>query len=235
MRSYVYQILNLLNNKPYIGKANNPKARWGEHKTRAAANSKDCPKLYAAMRKNGCENFDFSIIAEFTSERAALDAESELIVKLDTIKNGYNCLVDVESRVGYVVSEETKLKLSIAHTGKKDSIETRRKKSAAQMGRPVLPETRQKLSKAHTGKVVSDATKKKLSALLNGKRISPATEFKEGHKPECAKITKELAILIKDEYLSERVSHRALAKRHNVSKSTITNVLAGRYSYEYED
>ena len=91
---YIYQILNLINNKKYIGLTKNPKERWQYHSTRAfQPNHKEYNKvLYQAIRKYGIDNFQFSILESDLTEEEAREREKYWIKKLNTNshQSGYN-------------------------------------------------------------------------------------------------------------------------------------------------
>lgn len=91
---YIYQILNLINNKKYIGLTKNPKERWQYHSTRAfQPNHKEYNKvLYQAIRKYGIDNFQFSILESGLTEEGAREREKYWIKKLNTNshQSGYN-------------------------------------------------------------------------------------------------------------------------------------------------
>lgn len=71
------------------------------------------------------------------------------------------------TRTGAVLSEETKLKISKAHQGKKASKETKRKMCEAAKGRPPQSiETRLKKSRTLVGHSVSEETRRKISETL---------------------------------------------------------------------
>jgi hypothetical protein len=79
---------------------------------------------------------------------------------------------------GFIVSAETRAKLSAAHLGKKRepfSPEHGAKIAAAMRGRALSPEHRAKISAAHLGKTISPETRAKLSAALRGRKRSPET------------------------------------------------------------
>lgn len=93
----------------------------------------------------------------------ALSAETYYIKYFDSINFGYNCLEDVDSRVGYVTSEETKKKQS----------ETRKRfylnNNHYYLGKHREEDTKQKISKTLTGKFFGEAIYN--SKLLNSQRI----------------------------------------------------------------
>jgi group I intron endonuclease len=146
MISMVYTVFNTINGKFYIGKSNNPVKRWNGHNNLALQGSTECPKFYAAIRKYGINTFVYSIIQEFSSEEAALEAESYYIVFFDSIINGYNCLEDVDSRIGYITTEDTKNKQSVSR------IKFYETHSHYYYGKLRDEDTKQKISKTLTGK-----------------------------------------------------------------------------------
>lgn len=80
-------------------------------------------------------------------------------------------------------SDETRIKMSLAHKGKHHSDETRRKISEANQN--ISEETRRKISEALKGKKkppMSEEQKKKLSEANKGKTISSETKLKMSAK-----------------------------------------------------
>lgn len=125
---YIYIIQNKVNNKIYVGQSNSPDDRWRRHKT-------DChnPKSHAynmligrAIRKYGADNFDFSVLEEYSFLKEANNAEEFWIHYLNTQdKNiGYNIKNGGDN---HKQSEDTKRKIgagnSVALKGKKHSEE----------------------------------------------------------------------------------------------------------------
>lgn len=87
---FVYGILNLINLKMYIGKANDPEDRWWEHKNHARG--KSMYAVHCAIRKYGPESFLFYVISSHESEKEAYDHETEVITMYGTTVDqwGYN-------------------------------------------------------------------------------------------------------------------------------------------------
>ena len=81
-------------------------------------------------------------------------------------------------------TEETKSKMSVAHTGKKHSEEARHKMSETRKGMKLSDEAKKKIGDANRGKVVSDEARHRISEANKGKTLSEETKRKlsEAHK-----------------------------------------------------
>ena len=83
----IYQHTNLINGKIYIGiTCQKPESRWG---VQGSGYNKQ-PKFYKDILKYGWDNFSHEILEDNLSKEQALQKENELILKLNTIQNGYN-------------------------------------------------------------------------------------------------------------------------------------------------
>ena len=156
----IYQIKSW-NGKVYIGQTSdkNFSNRISQHKYATSD-----MHISRAIRKHGWENFSVSVL-----ERG-LSAE-----QVDERERYYIALGDYTNpRYGY--NSE-----SGGNKNKKHSDETRRKMSKAHTGRTFSEETRRKMSKAHTGKIVSEETRRKISESNKGKTFKDKT-FSEEHK-----------------------------------------------------
>lgn len=87
--SYVYVITNNQNGKIYCGKANGPEDRWKSHLQDLKRDKHSNKVLYRAIRKHGIECFDFVVVQEYESEKAALEGEIEWIAALDSTTDGW--------------------------------------------------------------------------------------------------------------------------------------------------
>ncbi len=87
--SYVYVITNNQDGKMYCGKANGPDDRWKGHLKDIRCGKYPNKVLYRAIRKHGLECFDFVVVQEYESEKAALDGEIEWIAALDSTTDGW--------------------------------------------------------------------------------------------------------------------------------------------------
>lgn len=119
MKYCVYVHTNKINNKKYVGLTSevNPEARWGAHGGRYKQNK----HFYAAIVKYGWDNFEHEIIATELSQEEASILERELIASFNTTNPdyGYNILQGGITGTRGPLSDETKLKISLALRGKK--------------------------------------------------------------------------------------------------------------------
>lgn len=86
VKTGIYLITNLINNKKYVGQSTHIYKRWGVHKN--SNNWIDIP-LYRAFKKYGLNNFKFEILEECSKEKLD-DLEIYWISYFDCFNNGYN-------------------------------------------------------------------------------------------------------------------------------------------------
>lgn len=171
----VYQIVNKVNGKSYIGITENPQKRWTGHKRCKT----DFP-IHLAIKKYGVEAFLFFVLEVIHTRREACEKE-KYYIKLLTTKTpyGYN-LTDggdgvsgLKGRIpwnkgtkgvckawnkGIPCTEEARKNMSEAQTGRKQSEETKRKRGIYRKqeehplsGKPQSEEHRNNLSTSHIG------------------------------------------------------------------------------------
>lgn len=155
----IYKITNMINNKVYIGQAQDIKRRWKEHRFSSKQGS---TVLYLAMRKYGIENFSFEIIEECSMEEMS-EKEIFYIKQYNSYvhaenSNGYNMTLGGEGNRGFLVSMKTRKKISESKKGIFPTEETRRKLSELRRG-----EGNSMFNKQH-----SLETKKKISENKKG-------------------------------------------------------------------
>ena len=159
----IYQIINLIDNKIYIGSAVNISLRWAEHRSTLLNNNHINIYLQRAVNKYGLKNFKFEVI-EFISKKEDLIKQEQYYLDLykpfADLKRGYNILKIADSPKGRKLSLETRLKMSKAQIGRKHSLETRLRMSLAQKGekhhhykKKYPKEVRQKMSESKKGQI----------------------------------------------------------------------------------
>ena len=89
--AYIYQIVNNINQKIYVGKTEfSLEKRFQEHCRDAFKRKNEMRPLYAAMRKYGIENFHIELIEETDNPE---EREVYWIEQKRSFKNGYNATI----------------------------------------------------------------------------------------------------------------------------------------------
>ncbi len=153
MKSGIYIIRNLINNKIYLGSAVNLKRRFYEHKTRLRIGTHHNEILQRSWNKYGEENFYFQIL-EHLEETKLLQRETELIWALDcdNKNKGYNFCKVGRNHLGVKRDPKVGAKISAALKGRAVPEERKRKISASLKGKPLSEERRKKLTGLRRGK-----------------------------------------------------------------------------------
>jgi len=158
MKSGIYEILNTVNGKLYIGSAVNMRARFSCHLSQLRSSAHGNRHLQRAFDKYGEDALVFFPVEHVKDKKKLIDREQFWLNALDVcdISKGYNISPTAGSSLGAVRSPEICKKLS--EKGKNISTETRAKMSAAQRARysedgpGCTEETRRKLSLASRGR-----------------------------------------------------------------------------------
>jgi group I intron endonuclease len=239
MTCTIYVIKNTVNNKVYVGQTwCVPIKRFSLH---LRDKSGSCLKLFRALNKYDRKNFNMIPLVYCERQDEADVLESFFIKLYNSIANGYNIR---EGGSGGKLSEETKKKISIGNKGKIVSEKTRKLLRVINTGKILSKEHCKKLSKVllgntrRRGKVASPETKQRMSIAHIGNqnrlgiphspedrdKISKAVRLFVDAGRGRAKINYDIADQIKNDYLIIK-SHRKLAKKYGVAKSTIGRVI----------
>lgn len=118
MKSGIYIITNIVNNKKYIGSSLNYKQRLRQHKYSLRKNSHYNKHLQSSFNKYGEENFTFKLL-ELCSN--LIERETFHIYSQNVLNPlfGYNKATNIENTSGYKMSEYSRKKMSLAKKGKK--------------------------------------------------------------------------------------------------------------------
>jgi len=202
----IYKISNNFDEKEYIGQT------WCDLEKRFRVHcspSSSCLKLRNSIQAHGKDNFTIELIWEGECTQEKLDEyEIEFISLFKTLSPfGYNLKEggmggrhSLESRqrmreastnpsqetrmkrsialTGRIVSDETRIRLRESHIGHKPTDETRQKLSIAGKGRALTLEHRTQLSEIRKGIIFSDEHKSNLSKSQRGRVVSEETRIK---------------------------------------------------------
>lgn len=156
----IYVIRNLVNCKVYIGQTKDLAQRKAGH---LYAMRKDTNRpLYRSMRKHGIENFTFEVLEECADE-AVNEREQHWVAHFDSFnpEKGYNLTNGGKQHFEHSV--QTRQKISDVRRGQKlgpRSDETKMKISRAHLGKRLSEEHRQKISMIKRGNTYSRGRKR---------------------------------------------------------------------------
>jgi group I intron endonuclease len=142
MKSCIYQILNLINGKFYIGHSYDYDIRWFEHERKLRKGNHDNQHLQRAWNKYGPNAFEF-IVIELVPLNKMLEREQFWIDSLGAcdIELGYNINPDAlrpPSPLGRIKSQEIKNKMSVSMTGIRKSNTDKMKKPKSEEHKKAL-------------------------------------------------------------------------------------------------
>jgi hypothetical protein len=199
----VYKIINLTNDKLYVGSSVNLKNRKKIHFLDLKKGTHHNNYLQKSFDKYGEKNFTWEIIelVEFDDNRKILKKNllekeqfwiNELIIK-DGVNIGYNICLKAGSCLGIKLSEEHKKKLSDSKKGDKNPCygkvySEEEKLKLREWSLNMSEESRKKISDSSKGNKYrlnqkpSDETKKKMSESQKGKHSSPRKFTEESKK-----------------------------------------------------
>jgi group I intron endonuclease len=173
----VYGVRNTQNNKWYVGQSKDCWDRWCGHRNQLRHGTHENKHWQASWNKYGETAFVFCVLTVTTEEeRDAVERSWIRKQRSNDRRFGYN--KEDGGCLGKHLSEETKRKLSLWHTGYVYSVEARRNMSLSRLGSHRSLETRRRISEAGKGRSPSIETRLKLSAINCGKRLSEETRRK---------------------------------------------------------
>lgn len=217
------------NGKSYIGITSKkpPEARWSN----GNGYKRNHPYFWKAICKYGWDNFKHEILFDGLTRQQACEKEKEMIAMYDTTNpdKGYNMTAGGDGKIGYVMSEETKHKISESRIGKftgEDNPNYGNHKIAGE-------------NNPFYGKTHSEETKKKLSELSKG-RPSPmkgkhfsgdALENIQNARRKRCKIVLQFSLC--GEFLNRFDTAEDAAKFINGCRSVISSCCIGKIGTAY--
>lgn len=154
MKSGIYIITCLINNKVYIGRAKNWKNRIGQHKKDLESKRHPNYHLQNAYNKYGKENFNFELLEEYLNEEFILPSMENYwcnILQAHNPKFGYN-IAPTNPYAKVNPSKETREKISKANIGKKRTEEQNKIMSEKRKGKKLSEQHKINLGKSLKGK-----------------------------------------------------------------------------------
>jgi group I intron endonuclease len=195
MTQVIYKIINLVNDKFYVGSTVNKKVRFREHRKQLRGNRHHCKHLQAAWNKYGEVKFDFVVVEEVPDQASLHEAEDRWLREHFGKPYCYNSgSAAVAPWRGVYGADHFNFGRAMAE-GQKDKISTSLKEFYAEdyfnhprVGKVHTAETRAKISAAKLanptkhwlGKERSVETKQKIGAAQRGVAKAPRNFTPEG-------------------------------------------------------
>jgi len=158
----VYKIINVINNKFYIGSAVNFSRRKARHFSELRHNKHNNRWLQASWNKHGEQSFVFAIVEEVQDKALLLEAENRWLKEHVGKDYCYNIGVDATAPM-LGMSGEASPTWGYKHTPEAIAVIT-----SASTGRKHTPEDIEKIRQHWLGKPKSAETRAKISATLSG-------------------------------------------------------------------
>jgi len=178
MNGGIYQIINLINGKRYVGSSVNLEKRRGTHWYLLRKGIHYNKHLQAAWNKYGENAFEFQVIGKCPAERL-IELEQEV---MDHLRPKYNMGKVAASRLGQKATNETRLKISSSLTGRVPSKETKRKISKSNLGHITSEETRRKIGIAGKGNTYTLGYKHSKETRRNMSEAKKGNTYRHGKK-----------------------------------------------------
>ena len=198
--NYIYKITNQINSKIYIGKHSTDNLDDGYMGSGIL--------ICKAEKKYGIENFTKDYLAFCDTEEKLNWFEKFYIKKYKAREVGYNLTDGGDGALGYIDSDETRLKKSLSHKGIKRgpmTEETKQKMSEARKKYHHSEESKIKISESLKCHKVTEDTKQKMSEAKLGKHFSKLSEACKGKtKPKYKWLTPDGEIEIMDKFNAHR-------------------------------
>lgn len=178
----IYEIVNTVNGKRYVGSAVSFRRRWYEHRRQLKAGSHHSRKLQAAWKKHGEAAFQFSILLICAKPNLLLYEQ----VAIDNLRPDYNISPTAGSTLGFKFTEESKQKIRAKALGRVWTDEAKSKLSATISNRKLSAEHAAKLigNKNALGMRHTEAWKAANSARFKGQRRGELTETHKANLAE---------------------------------------------------
>jgi len=240
--SGIYMVVNLINNKKYIGQSKNIRKRFQSHHLVDYKNENNCnynTKFYQALRKYGIDNFEV-IILKLCEEKELDDLEIKYIKEFDTFKNGYNSTEGGQYWSPNIYSEETELKRQKTREQNKSLMSENHPR--AKLTNQQVWDIRQRYIDGEPIKEIYQDFKDLYSNQQTFKRIVLGQTYvtvgnipnKEQVRHTNAKLTNVQVKEIRNSYKKGVVSYRELGEKYNLSESSIAAIIK-RETYKNVD
>jgi group I intron endonuclease len=208
MKSGIYTITNLINNKIYVGSSIDIKNRLKQHIKCLKGNYHDNDYLQKSFNKYGIDNFAFEVL-EYCDKNLCVHLEQYWM----NLLNSYNLLFGFNLKP-----------VAFNSLGYKHSNKTKEFLSDFRKLHPINLQGREKISKAHTSKKYSKEHKE---AISKGLRNKPKSQQHKDKLRKC-KFKTVYQYDLEDNFIKEWESPIIAAKALNFDAGNIANCARGK-------
>ena len=255
LKSGIYQIVNTVNGKVYVGSAVNLGTRWQKHRYELKRQNHGNIHLQRAWNEYGADAFEFVVVEHVDDPNDLIVREQFWLDRHCAVIHGYNiCRMagstlgrehseETKAKIGdksrgKVISEETRAKISAAGKGRKNSPEATEKTRAALVGRPFTEEHRANMRAAARKRVHvphTEEAKARMSAAQKGHPVSDETRAKQSAAAKGKKkdLSSEAREARRERILGDK--HRAGRKASDETKARLRASLKGRTGHKMSD
>lgn len=241
-RSGIYMVVNLLNNKKYIGQSKNIKRRFQSHHLSDYKNKNNCnynTKFYQALRKYGIDNFEV-VVLKLCNEDKLDELEIKYIKEFDTFKNGYNSTEGGQFWSPNIHSSECEEKRKITREKNKSLMSENHPR--AKLTNQQVWDIRQRYINGESIKDIHKDFKDLYPNIGVLKRIILGQTYttvgniptKEQVRHTNAKLTDIQVKEIRNSYKKGKISYRELGEKYNLSETSIARIIK-RITYKNVD
>lgn len=229
MQSGVYEIVNQINGKRYVGSAVNLRKRKNEHFSKMKNGKHPNKRLNNSCKKYGVENFVFKEIVNCSPQSVLIWEQ----IAIDGLSPEYNICPIAGNTAGRVHSDRTKDKIRKKAIGRKvqpRSQEYRKKISERFKGVPKSPEHNAALQAGRKNRFYTEEQKLKISESLK-KSYEDGRRSRKKSEKHCENIGRFWAALTDDQVRDIRfkakngASGADLAKEYKKPRSTISQII----------
>lgn len=173
----IYEIVNLVNGKRYIGSAVRLDLRWRQHRALLNRGKHHSRHLQSAWAQHGADAFQFVVVENCDAESLILREQSAI----DRLCPEYNICPVAGSSLGRKFTDETKAKIAAKAVGRKRDPASIEQGAAKLRGRQRPPEQAAKLigNKHALGHVHTDEWKAATSERQRGMKRPKSPEYRE--------------------------------------------------------
>ena len=204
--SGIYMVINLNNNKKYIGQSVNIRKRFYQNHKYDYKNPKNCcyeDKFDTAIRKHGWNNFIVFVLEECNKDKLD-EREIYYIKKYDTFKNGYNSTIGGQNWSPNIHNEEV-LKIRQRY-----------------INGETIPEIYKDYQEIYSNK----QTFKNIILGYIYKDVGNIPN-KENIRHTNSKLTADQVKNIRKEYKKGKISYAKLGQKYGVSGTCISHIIQG--------